>query len=324
MLYTCLCTIVIYMQGRRSTLREMVFKALYIADFNNISDSQKVKYIFDQITKDENIQQTREEEIYIKKTLEGTLAHRKDIDKMLSVVASDWPLEKMAMVDRNILRLGVFEILFGKDISVPQKVAISEAIELAKRYGGNASGSFVNGVLGTILRELKLPTEESLNSSKKMVGSFVFSMRGDIPYFALIRDMKNKWTVPKGKVLEKESFQDAVSRVTREEIGIEVSPLHQIGKNMYFTHTPEGTVRKDVTYFLSKGEYAPLNLKESNGLKEVGWFTVEEFNTLPTYKNVKEIFEGATKTVTSSLERENSENWKQYVDDLHKEDNASL
>jgi N utilization substance protein B len=89
------------------------------------------------------------------KILKGIIEHRKQIDTIITKAAPEWPLEKIATIDRNILRIGLFELLYADPGEVPPKVAINEAIEMAKNYGGPNSSRFVNGVLGTVYRELK-------------------------------------------------------------------------------------------------------------------------------------------------------------------------
>ena len=81
----------------------------------------------------------------------GVIAHRDEIDTAITTFAPDWPLPKITTVDRNVLRIGTYELLFNFDI--PSKVAINEAIELAKTFGGESSGKFVNGVLGAVYRD---------------------------------------------------------------------------------------------------------------------------------------------------------------------------
>ena len=83
-------------------------------------------------------------------TVQGVLAHHSEIDATIRKFAPDWPLEKITTVDRNILRIAAYELLYNEEI--PSKVAINEAIELAKTFGGESSGRFVNGVLGAIYR----------------------------------------------------------------------------------------------------------------------------------------------------------------------------
>ncbi len=85
--------------------------------------------------------------------VEGVIKNIKEIDGSIKKYATEWPLEQITIIDRNILRLGVFELVF--DPNIPSKVAINEAIEIAKTYGGESSGKFVNGVLGAIYKELE-------------------------------------------------------------------------------------------------------------------------------------------------------------------------
>ena len=80
----------------------------------------------------------------------GVIEHMKEIDEIIKTSAPQWPLEQISIVDRNVLRLGIYELLYVDKESVPSKVAINEAIELAKSFGGENSGKFINGVLGTV------------------------------------------------------------------------------------------------------------------------------------------------------------------------------
>lgn len=85
--------------------------------------------------------------------VDGVLKKKKEIDELIKKYATEWPIEQITIVDRNILRLGIYELKFDPDI--PSKVAINEAIEVAKTYGGESSGKFVNGVLGAIYKEME-------------------------------------------------------------------------------------------------------------------------------------------------------------------------
>ena len=88
------------------------------------------------------------------KIMKGVAEHLKNIDNVIVKAAPEWPLDKIAIIDRNILRVGLYELLYADPEEVPPKVAINEAIELAKNYGGPNAARFVNGVLGTIYREM--------------------------------------------------------------------------------------------------------------------------------------------------------------------------
>jgi len=101
-----------------------------------------------------------EEYGFIDRLLSGVYKNLEQIDKILSSAAPEWPIEQITGVDRAVLRLGLFELLFGDREEVPPKVAINEAIELAKSFGGESSGRFVNGVLGTVYREIGEPGKE--------------------------------------------------------------------------------------------------------------------------------------------------------------------
>lgn len=96
-----------------------------------------------------------EEEDFIWRLVKGVVKHIKELDEMITKAAPDWPINQIAIVDRNALRIGFFELLHSDKEEVPGPVAINEAIELAKNYGGPNSGRFINGVLGGVYTKLK-------------------------------------------------------------------------------------------------------------------------------------------------------------------------
>ncbi|MDD4271349.1 MAG: transcription antitermination factor NusB [Patescibacteria group bacterium] len=89
---------------------------------------------------------------FVKSIINGVIKHEAEIDGYITKYATEWPLDQITIVDRNILRIGVYELIFDQDI--PSKVAINEAIEIAKTFGGESSGKFVNGVLGAIYKDV--------------------------------------------------------------------------------------------------------------------------------------------------------------------------
>ncbi len=95
---------------------------------------------------------------FVMELVKGTLEHQKEIDELITHFAPDWPLDTITTVDRNVLRLGTYELKHSDN--VPSKVAINEAIELAKSFGGESSGRFVNGVLGAIYKDMIKRGEE--------------------------------------------------------------------------------------------------------------------------------------------------------------------
>lgn len=104
---------------------------------------------------------------FIKLLVEGVVEHQEKIDIIIEKSAPDWPINQLTLVDRNVLRLGIFELLWGDRDAVPPKVAINEAIELAKNFGGESSGRFINGVLGTIYKEIGEPNKDQKTKDKK-------------------------------------------------------------------------------------------------------------------------------------------------------------
>ena len=104
---------------------------------------------------------------FVVQLVKGTLEHIDEIDKIIETAAPQWPIDQIAMVDRNVLRLGLFELMWGDRDAVPPKVAINEAIELAKSFGGESSGRFINGVLGTVYKEMGEPGKDDAPPRKK-------------------------------------------------------------------------------------------------------------------------------------------------------------
>ncbi len=148
----------------RHLSRSVVVQSLYEWDFRSKSAEQ-----LDGIL-EHNINEFApgiDEPEFIKDLMAGIMSHIDDIDKIIEKAAPQWPIDQIAMVDRNVLRLGIYELLFGKRDEVPPKVAINEAIELAKTFGGDASGKFVNGVLGTIYREIGEPGKDDVAPAKE-------------------------------------------------------------------------------------------------------------------------------------------------------------
>jgi N utilization substance protein B len=96
---------------------------------------------------------------FIYDLIRGVTDHIREIDEIITKTAPEWPLEQITVIDRNILRIGIYELKFGHE--VPPKVAINEAVELGKAFGGESSGKFVNGVLGTLYKDLPEAEKEA-------------------------------------------------------------------------------------------------------------------------------------------------------------------
>jgi len=130
------------MAGTRHKARIIAFQALYEVD----SVGRNAGAVVARLLSEEEL--SGENSDFARQLVAGTLRHKDDIDANIRRFAPAWPVEQIAMVDRNILRLAIFEILF--DNEVPVKVAVSEAVALAKTFGSESSAKFVNGVLGSV------------------------------------------------------------------------------------------------------------------------------------------------------------------------------
>ena len=96
-----------------------------------------------------------EDQSFVWQLVTGVVQYLPKIDKIIEQAAPEWPIDQINIVDRNVLRIGLYELLYSDKTAVPPKVAINEAIELAKSFGGESSGKFINGVLGTVYKEIE-------------------------------------------------------------------------------------------------------------------------------------------------------------------------
>ncbi len=144
----------------RHLARIIVLQSLYEWDFRKQKKSTLRKNVERNLAqflvdyKSESWRKSNDNIQFITSLVMGILAKKKKIDSIIVKVAPEWPLDKIAVIDRNVLRLAIFELIFGKKDETPAKVAINEAIELAKMFGSETSGKFVNGVLGTVYKNL--------------------------------------------------------------------------------------------------------------------------------------------------------------------------
>lgn len=137
--------------ANRHLARALAMQTLYEWDFRNeMKEEEKVKGIVNYDK--EQFAAGLDDKGFVEELIDGVKKHKKEIDKIIIKYAPEWPLEQITIVDRNILRIGIYELKYSPNI--PAKVAINEAIELAKNFGGESSGKFVNGVLGAIYKDM--------------------------------------------------------------------------------------------------------------------------------------------------------------------------
>ena len=136
----------------RHLSRSITMQSLYEWDFNGKKKDGLEKIVQKNI---DEFGPGLESKDFIWELARGVLKKINSIDKIITKAAPEWPLEQITIVDRNVLRIGLYELLYGNKEDVPPKVAINEAIELAKTFGGESSGKFINGVLGTVFNEME-------------------------------------------------------------------------------------------------------------------------------------------------------------------------
>jgi N utilization substance protein B len=245
---------------------------------------------------------------FVETLIKGVVAKKTEIDDIIVKAAPEWPLDKISIVDRNVLRIGLYELIFSDRDEVPAKVAINEAIELAKNFGGENSGKFVNGVLGAVYKELGEPGKDAEPRKKKpadvpyekmliqnLGGAVVYAQDGKEIYMAFVHDIFGHWTLSKGKIPEGDVRIGTVNKV-KEEIGLDVEITDDLGSNEYIANDPEkGKIRKQVHYFLAKSKYTDLALAKKPGLDDAKWFKLADILELNFYDDILPI---VTKAVT--------------------------
>jgi N utilization substance protein B len=238
---------------------------------------------------------------FMKNLLQTAMAKQKEIDEVISRAAPEWPLEKIAAIDRNILRLGLTELLYADRTQVPAKVAINEAIELAKSFGSTSSGRFVNGVLGAVYIELGEPGKNEGGARKQdskspgkmpveeLVGAVVYARDKDEIYLALVHDIFGHWTLSKGKLQQGESHENCAKRKVKEEVGLEATVEEQLGENEYIANDSSasgGKKRRHATYFLARSAFKDIALKKEGGLDDAQWFPLASVGDLNFYDDI--------------------------------------
>ncbi len=304
--------------ANRHLSRSIVLQTLFEWDFMpvqaGLSNDKKNEDLTDGKLKeilDRNLKEFApglEDDHFVSVLISEVLKKRVVIDEIIEKAAPDWPIDKISIIDRNILRIGLTELLFGDRTQVPPKVAINEAIELAKTFGGENSGKFVNGVLGAVYKEIGEPGKEQISKKKVapesqepvdisklpveyLGGALVYAKQNNQKdgkiLFALVHDVFGYWTLSKGKADGSENIEQCTVKKIKEEIGLDIEIEEKLGENEYVaTHPEKGKTLKKVAYFLAKSAYGELVLKESGGLDGARWFELSKIPELRIYTDI--------------------------------------
>ncbi|MEK7596379.1 MAG: transcription antitermination factor NusB [Patescibacteria group bacterium] len=292
--------------AHRHLSRSIILQTLFEWDFTG-RDDKKIPAILERNIKE--FAPGFEDNGFITALMEGILKKRKQLDDIIEKAAPEWPIEQVAMMDRNVLRIGLYELLFENRDEVPPKVAINEAIELAKTFGGDSSGKFVNGVLGTVYREIGEPGKDETGKNKsdlspkdaenlpeeKLAGAAVYRKDGEKTLFALVHDVFGYWTLSKGHLEKEENAEAGALREVKKELGLKNLKIEaELGQNEYIASDPEkGPIKKQVLYFLAFTPKTELKLNSGGGLDDAKWFEYEEIAGLKIYGEIRKLLEKA-------------------------------
>ena len=281
----------------RHIARTIVLQSLFEWDFNN--GQKKIEEILKHVKKE--FTPEFDDKGFSLELIKKILKNKKEIDSLITKFAPEWPLDQITNIDRNILRIGVYELKLDKEI--PPKVAINEAIELAKAFGGDASSKFINGVLGSIYKKMIEKGEKQSLASQGIKeissGGIIYKKKDDGYYFCLILDAYNKWTFPKGHVEKGESLEETALRELEEETGLNKLKIKKyLGETEIKVHKPnKKSFRKLIKYFLIETKVSKIIIPNTKEIKDVRWFSKKEALDTLGYNNAKEIFNKGLKEI---------------------------
>ncbi|KKR46752.1 MAG: N utilization substance protein B-like protein [Parcubacteria group bacterium GW2011_GWB1_40_14] len=269
--------------ANRHLARSLAMQALYKWDFNGCNNEKidaAVEYVITEFGPG------LEEEGFVKMLVNGVLDKKKEIDTIIEKAAPEWPLEQIAMVDRNVLRVGIYELLFGDRNAVPPKVAINESIELAKSFGGETSGKFINGVLGTIYREIGEPMKDHIKTKpdedlpeELLVGAAVINHNDKDIKVLWLKDKYGFWVFPKGHLtLKDKNSATALKRELKKEIGItDITVGEAVGDIEYVSKsTSKGKSKRKITYFIVETKTDKIEPSENSKIVETRWVSIKD------------------------------------------------
>lgn len=298
--------------ANRHLSRSIVLQTLFEWDFSVNKDEEPKDMLARNI---EEFGPGLDDSPFMSELFLGVVKKKAIIDEIIEKAAPDWPIEKISVVDRNILRLGLYELLFGDRTQVPPKVAINESIELAKSFGGENSSKFINGVLGGVYKEIGEPGKDEVGKKKtvknfetdpskfpieKKAGAVIYSKYNDTIYFAFVHDVFGYWTLSKGGVEEGEDVKSGAIREIKEELNIDIEIKEILGENEYIaTHPEKGKIKKQVTFFLAEAKYGDIAIhNKSGGLDDAKWFPISEITSLKMYDNMIPLLTKAIEILT--------------------------
>ncbi len=290
----------------RRESRAVTLQTLFILDFKKSDDIDKfyeytLSDFFDAKEDDGKVVERIKKDEYSFNLLNSVFEKKDTLDEIIKKAASDWPLEKISLIDKNILRIGIYELLFNKE-KIPAPVAIDESILLSKSFNpSDSSHKFISGVLGSVLEASGIEEDES----RKWVKKEYEGKYGFLPYFkdgkkikvGLVLNIFEKWTLPKGSAKgDFKNENEAILEVAKRKLNIIGEVKEKIGGHTYSAGIiNDKRVIKNIQYFL-------LEVKNKNdvklnpklqGLNKIEFFDLDKIKNIDTYEDVLPLFEKA-------------------------------
>jgi ADP-ribose pyrophosphatase YjhB (NUDIX family) len=184
---------------------------------------------------------------------------------------------------------------------------------LGKTFGGETSGRFINGVMGAVYKELGEPDKDAVSATKPRIpdipyesmpiqhlgGAVVCAKHSDQIYLAFVHDVFGHWTLSKGKIKDGVEPKEGTIAKVKEEIGLDVKIVADLGTNEYIANDPEnGKIRKQVHYYLAESEFTDLKLANKPGLDDAKWFKISDILELNFYNDILPIVTQSIKILT--------------------------
>ncbi len=283
--------------SNRHLARTLALQTLFEWDFNNMPKDKlagMLGYNFVEFAPD------FDDQGFAEGLLNGVVEKIPEIDSLIVKYAPEWPIEQITVIDRNVLRLGIYELKYTRDI--PPKVAINESIELAKTFGGDSSGKFINGVLGSIYKKMEEKGEKqgmdtpSLGDRQFSAGGVVWRKFPNGIKIALILDGHNRWTFSKGHIEKDEEPENAVKREIGEELGLkDLKVGEKIGELDLTVREPNNKpYPKTVFMYLIEALDEKITPAQNVGeMKDARWYEFDEVEGVLSYDQAREIWQKA-------------------------------
>ena len=275
------------MASNRHLGRIVVLQTLYEYEFRSQAQDKTVdlaEIIF------RNMKQYEEaigDKQFVQDLLNGIIERQVELDTKLQPMAPEWPISQIARIDRNVLRMGLYELLYSRE-TVPPKVAINEAVELAKAFGSDNSSKFINGVLGTayklFVEHFRKYFHRTRRSSIQEIvreptaGGVIFrrNQKNEVEIL-LIQDSKDRWTIPKGHIEEGETAQETAKREIGEEAGLhDVKIIGWLVKINFRYRRIDRLVLMTTQVFLVKALGDTDAIQKEDWMNGIRWFSFSD------------------------------------------------